>query len=626
MKTALATVSLSGDLRQKLDAIAAAGFDGVEIFEQDLIASDMTPRAIGQMVRDHGLEITLFQPFRDFEGLPEPLRARAFARAQHKFDLMCELGCDLMLICSSVHTQARGGIDRAAEDLRALGEMAGQQGLRVGYEALAWGRYVNDHRDAWEIVRRADHPRIGLILDSFHTLARGIDVNTICAIPGDRIFYVHLADAPRLGVMDYLYWSRHFRCMPGEGDLDVTGFTRAVLSTGYDHVLSPEIFNDQFRGGKAGMVAQDGYRSVIALLDEVRRQEPESPQKLPQLPPALPVLGAEFIEFATSEADQQNLENFLHAAGFDKAGGHVSKPVALWRQGRVNILVNMADSGFARTAYVNHGTSISEVALKVEDARAAHARALALGARPHAEAQNPDELHIPAVWGIGGSILRLVDDGPELGEIWTRDFRSEGAAQGVGVTAIDHIGQTMAYDEMLSWSLFYATLFKARKSAIVDVVDPDGLVRSQSLETEGMRFTLNGAENHRTVAGRFIQDSLGASVQHVAFATDDIFATSKALAARSFARLEIGKNYYDDLQARFGLPQSLLERLAAEHILYDEDASGSFFQLYSRTHASGLFFEFVQRTGQYDGYGSANSPYRIAAQRRAARAPGMPRK
>ena len=128
------------------------------------------------MVRDHGLEITLFQPFRDFEGMPEPQRARAFDRAERKFDLMQELGTDLMLVCSNVSPVALGGIDRAAADFRELGERAAKRGLRVGYEALAWGRHISDHRDAWEIVRRADHPNIGLILDSFHTLARKIDV------------------------------------------------------------------------------------------------------------------------------------------------------------------------------------------------------------------------------------------------------------------------------------------------------------------------------------------------------------------------------------------------------------------------------------------------------------------
>ncbi|HWM28287.1 MAG TPA: sugar phosphate isomerase/epimerase, partial [Woeseiaceae bacterium] len=164
MKMSIATVSISGEFTEKLDAIAAAGFDGVEIFENDFLAFDGTPAEVGRMVRDAGLEITLFQPFRDFEGLPEPQRSRAFDRAERKFDVMQELGTDLMLVCSSVSPVSLGGIDRAADDFRELGERAAKRRLRVGFEALAWGRHVKDHRDAWEIVRRADHQSIGLIL------------------------------------------------------------------------------------------------------------------------------------------------------------------------------------------------------------------------------------------------------------------------------------------------------------------------------------------------------------------------------------------------------------------------------------------------------------------------------
>lgn len=101
MKTSIATVSLSGSFRDKLEAIASAGFDGIEIFEQDFLSTDESPRTISRMVRDHGLEITLFQPFRDFETLPEPYRARAFSRARRKFDLMAELGTDRLLVCSN---------------------------------------------------------------------------------------------------------------------------------------------------------------------------------------------------------------------------------------------------------------------------------------------------------------------------------------------------------------------------------------------------------------------------------------------------------------------------------------------------------------------------------------------
>lgn len=183
MRTSIATVTISGELLEKLEAIARAGFDGVEIFENDFLAFDGSPADVGKLVRDHGLEITLFQPFRDFEGMPEPLRSRTFDRAERKFDVMQQLGTDLALVCSNVSPAAIGGIDRAAEDFHELGERAARRGLRVGYEALAWGRHISDHRDAWEIVRRADHPNVGLILDSFHTLSRKIDVNSIRSIP-----------------------------------------------------------------------------------------------------------------------------------------------------------------------------------------------------------------------------------------------------------------------------------------------------------------------------------------------------------------------------------------------------------------------------------------------------------
>ena len=260
MKTSIATVSISGALPEKLDAIASAGFDGVEIFEQDFIAHDGGAREVGRMIRDKGLDITLFQPFRDFECLPEPLRAKAFDRAKRKFDVMQELGTDLILICSSVHPRSLGGIQRAADDLAELGEIAGARGLRVGFEALAWGRHFNDHRDAWEIVRRANHDHVGLILDSFHTLGRKIDPESIRAIPGDKIFFVQLADAPAID-MDLLYWSRHFRNMPGEGDLEVrrydaetdpaAGTTIATLSDPMARFLT------------AGDVEGDGAKEMV---------------------------------------------------------------------------------------------------------------------------------------------------------------------------------------------------------------------------------------------------------------------------------------------------------------------------------------------------------------------------
>ena len=217
----IATVCLTGDLRSKLEAIARAGFGGVEIFENDLNSFDGSPADIRELCQRLGLAIVAFQPFRDFEGMPEPARSKNLLRAQRKFDVMEALGTDFMLVCSNVSPQSLADSDRIVEDLRELASLAQARGLRIGYEALAWGRHVSDYRDAWELVRRADHPALGVVLDSFHILSRGHDPAAIADIPRDKIFFVQVADAPLLD-MDVLQWSRHFRCFPGQGRLPLT--------------------------------------------------------------------------------------------------------------------------------------------------------------------------------------------------------------------------------------------------------------------------------------------------------------------------------------------------------------------------------------------------------------------
>lgn len=627
MKTSIATVSISGELPQKLQAIAKAGFDGVEIFENDFLAFDESPRDVGRMVRDFGLEITLFQPFRDFEGMPEPHRSRTFDRAERKFDVMQELGTDLVLVCSNVSPIALGGIDRAAEDFHELGERAARRGLRVGYEALAWGRHIFDHRDAWEIVRRANHPNVGLILDSFHTLARRIDINSIRSIPKDKIFIVQLADAPLID-MDLLYWSRHFRNMPGEGDLPVADFVAAIAETGYDGYFSLEIFNDQFRGGSPKAIAADGYRSLIYLGDQVRRRPGASSLSVPSMPDRAVVKGVTFIEFAVADADAENLVAMLKTLGFRRTRVHRSKKVDVYEQGEIRVLVNTEPVGFASSAYAVHGPSAYAMALEVEDAAATLTRAVALGAEPFSQPVNPGELNIPAIRGVGGGLIYLIDSKTELGRLWEIDFREvepEADVHDAHLTTIDHVAQTVAYEEMLTWLLFYTSIFDARKSPMVDIIDPAGVVRSQVVESKegNLRITLNGAENRRTLAGYFIAEKFGSGIQHLAFNTDDIFATAAALRANGFRALPISPNYYGDVEARFGLDPELTERLRAENILYDRDDEGEYFQLYSGTFADGFFFEIVQRTG-YRGYGAANAIFRISALKKQIRPEGVP--
>ncbi|CCF18037.1 4-hydroxyphenylpyruvate dioxygenase [Pseudorhizobium banfieldiae] len=627
MKTSIATVSISGELPEKLEAIAKAGFHGVEIFENDFLAFDGSPRDVGRMVRDAGLEITLFQPFRDFEGMPEPHRTRTFDRAERKFDVMQELGTDLVLVCSNVSPVSLGGIDRAAADFSELGERAAKRGLRVGYEALAWGRHISDHRDAWEIVRRADHPNVGLILDSFHSLARKIDIGSIRSVPKDKIFIVQLADAPLID-MDLLYWSRHFRNMPGEGDLPVTDFVAAIAETGYDGYFSLEIFNDQFRGGSPKAIAADGHRSLIYLGDQVRRRSGAATLSVAPMPERAVVKGVAFVEFSVGEADAGQLIAMLHALGFRKTAVHRTKKVSVYQQGQIRILVNRESVGFASAAYAVHGTSAYAMALEVEDASAALARAVALGAEPFHQPVGPGELEIPAIRGVGGGLVYLIDGTSSLGKIWEVDFvptSDEGQPFPANLIAVDHVAQTVAYEEMLTWLLFYTSIFEAAKSPMVDIIDPAGVVRSQVVENRDgfLRITMNGAENRRTLAGHFIAEKFGSGIQHLAFRSTDIFKTAEALRANGFHTLPISPNYYDDVEARFGLEPQLTERMKAENILYDRDEHGEYFQLYSGTFSEGFFFEIVERRG-YRGYGAPNAIFRIAALRKQIRPEGVP--
>ncbi len=630
MTPAIATVCLSGGLQEKLEAIAAAGFRAVEIFENDLIAYPGTPADVRRICADLGLSIVTVQPFRDFEGLPEPRRSRTFDRAERKFDLLQDLGTDLLFVCSSVSPEAQGGIDRLAADFHELGERAARRGLRVGYEALAWGRFVSDYRDAWEIVRRAQHPAVGAILDSFHVLARDLELTSITTIPKDRIFLVQLADAPRLQ-MDTLSWSRHWRCMPGQGELDVAAFMDALASTGYDGAVSLEIFNDRFRAGSARAVAVDGLRSLLTMIDDASVRAGRRLGGVAPMPARAPVRGVAFTEFAVDEAEREGFAALLRAMGFARTGEHRSKDVSLWTQGAIRIVLNSDKEGFAHSYNITHGTSVCAMALEVPDARATVARATALLDKPYAGAVGPGELDIPAVRGLGGSLVYFVDQGSPLGRWSEVDFLPTGeVGDGIGLDHVDHVSQSMQYEEMLTWLLFYTSIFEARKTPSQAVIDPGGVVQSQVIESglggpgPGLRLVLNGSQSHRTLSARFLSDFFGSGVQHIAFATGDIIGTVERMRAAGVAMLKIPENYHDDLEARVDLPAERLERLRALGILYDRDEHGVFLQAYTATLEGGFFFEIVQRD-DYAGYGAANAAIRLAAQARAARQPDIPR-
>jgi 4-hydroxyphenylpyruvate dioxygenase len=397
--------------------------------------------------------------------------------------------------------------------------------------------------------------------------------------------------------------------------------------------LSLEILNDQFRGGSPRMIAIDGHRSLLFLMDTVRRSPQGVPAAMepPQMPPRVGVNGVEFVEFTANETEAEALGGTLSTLGFTPIAKHVSKAVTLWRQGDINLVINTEKEGFAHSAYIMHGMSVCDIGLMVEDAAAAVERARLLGANLFSQKRGQGELDIPAVRGIGGSVLHFLDRKSELGEVWETEFvpaESARAAKPAGLMRIDHVAQVMKYEEMQTWTLFYEAIFTLEKTPLVDVADPSGLVHSRAIQSPdgAFRVTLNGADTHRTLAGRFIADSFGSSVQHLAFSTADLMRTAARLSRNGFEALPMPKNYYSDLAGRFELDPDFLTCLQSANILYDEDENGAYLQLYSRPQADGFFFEIVERRGAYNGYGGPNAPYRTAAQKRLSRPLGVPRR
>ena len=592
MRTSIATVSLSGSLTGKLDAAARAGFDGVEIFENDLLASPLTPEAIRARCADLGLRIDLYQPMRDIEAGPEPEFARNLRRARHKFELMRRLGADTVLVCSSVSPQAVDDDALAAEQLSRLADLAGESGIRVAYEALAWGRHVSTYDHAWRIVETAGHPALGTCLDSFHILSRGSDPQGIAHIPGEKIFFLQLADAPLLA-MDVLQWSRHYRCFPGQGGFDVAGLVRQVLATGYDGPLSLEVFNDVFRQADAGPTAVDARRSLLVLQEAVG--------KAPLPDPVVPT-GVAFAELVTPDAEP--LAALLGALGFTRTARHRGKPVALWEQGEARILVNTG------TAVRRDGTRLAAIGLESPDPAGAARRAEALLAPVLPRRRAPEDAPLDAVAAPDGTELFFCATGrPELPD-WRADFENTGVPPAqADIRGVDHLALTQPWHHFDEAALFHRGVLGLHAQESVDVADPYGLMRSRAVTTPdgSVRIAL-------TVGAAPTDDTVHA--QHIALATDDVVAAARRFREAGGSLLPVPANYHDDLAARFEFAEGELETYRDLGILYDRDDRGVFRHCYTRT-VGRVFFELVQRDGGYRGYGAANAPVRLAAQHTA---------
>ncbi|MFC9910206.1 bifunctional sugar phosphate isomerase/epimerase/4-hydroxyphenylpyruvate dioxygenase family protein [Streptomyces sp. NPDC127197] len=584
MRTSIATVSLSGSLTEKLTAASRAGFDGVEIFENDLLASPLTPEEIRARCADLDLTIDLYQPMRDIEAVPADEFARNLRRARHKFELMHRLGADTVLVCSSVSPLAVDDDPLAAEQLHQLADLAQDFGIRVAYEALAWGRHVNTYDHAWRIVDAAGHPALGTCLDSFHILSRGSDPKGIADIPGEKIFFLQLADAPLLA-MDVLQWSRHYRCFPGQGGFDVAGLVQHVLRTGYAGPLSLEVFNDVFRQAEAGPTAVDAHRSLLVL------QEAVGAAALPR--PVVPT-GVAFAELVTP--DTAPVSALLTALGFARTARHRTKPVDLWQQGEARILVNTGP------AVPRGGTQLAAIGLQSPDPAAAADRAEALLAPVLPRRRAPEDAPLDAV---------AAPDGTELffcgADRWRTDFEHLAhTPAATNVHRIDHLALTQPWHHFDEATLFHRSVLGLHAQESVDVADPYGLLRSRAVTNAdgSVRIAL-------TVGAAPTDDTVRA--QHIALATDDVVAAARRFREAGGRLLPVPANYHDDLAARYDLTDEELTTYRDLGILYDRDAYGVFRHCYTQT-VGRVFFELVQRDDGYRGYGAQNAPVRLAAQ------------
>ena len=304
MLRSIATVSLGGTLVEKLTAIAAAGFDGIEIFENDLLYFDGSPADVRRMARDLGLRILLFQPFRDFEAVPRERMQKNLDRAERKFDMMEELGADLMLVLqqhrAGRHRRRRAGRRRPARARRARGaaRLAGRlrgaglgparQHLRPCLEARAEGRSSGDRARGGQLP----HARPG-------RRRRADRANSRATGSSSRS-----SPTRRCMRLDLLSWSRHFRLFPGQGALPVTRFMRNVLASGYTGPISLEMFNDEFRAAPPRPTASTACaRCCCSKRNWSRRPATRRPRlaRVLAAPPPPVYHGFEFVEFAVDD-------------------------------------------------------------------------------------------------------------------------------------------------------------------------------------------------------------------------------------------------------------------------------------------------------------------------------------
>jgi 4-hydroxyphenylpyruvate dioxygenase len=497
-------------------------------------------------------------------------------------------------------------------------------------------------------VETVGHPNLGTCLDSFHILSRDWDTAPIESFNPEKIFFVQVADAPKLS-MDVLSWSRHYRVFPGEGQFELAKFLGHVVRAGYTGPVSLEVFNDVFRQSDVDRTAVDAMRSLIWLEEQSAKWldgNPSGdnravgaatgrrryPMELATLPQVAEPGGFNFAEVRA--ADTAALETLLRQLGFAFNGRHRTKNVQLWTMGHARVIINEDSSQESRNAGAAAAPAISALGFDVDSPVIAAARAQQLKAPAVPRKSQADEEIFQGFAAPDSTEIFLCQGSPDGTAVWTREFGEALEAPAAGRTAeqgstgeqgavIDHVNLAQPWQHFDEAVLFYTSALALEPQPYAEVASPTGLVRSQVMLTRdrGVRLVLNLAplvQREAAADAPEVQGSGGTGQrrtyqEHIAFAVDDLVATARAAKARGLAFLQIPANYYEDLDARFDLDPAFLATLRDLNLLYDRDADGEFLHFYTATVGS-VFFEMVERRGSYDGYGAPNAPVRHAVQ------------
>ena len=319
--------------------------------------------------------------------------------------------------------------------------------------------------------------------------------------------------------------------------------------------------------------------------------------------------GFEFVEYTATDIGK--LHTLFVDMGFAAVGRHRSKAVTLYRQGEVNFIVNAEPGSHGAKFAMAHGPSACAMAFRVKDAGAAHKELVRRGAVPFANPVGPMELNIPAIEGIGGSAIYLVDryGGPSIYDV---DFVPIAPAEsffhyGAGLTAIDHVTHNVFRGNMDQWSGFYERLFNFREIRYFDIEGKLTGLKSRAMTSPDgkIRIPINESSDDKSQIEEYLTAYQGEGIQHIAMATDNIYASVEKLRANGVAFQDTPETYYERLDNRIRGHGEDVGRLRADRILMDGAKDDLLLQIFTQNAIGPIFFEVIQRKGN-EGFGEGN--------------------